>query len=519
MRLRPRLALATLAGSVPMVVGLVVWDQHSRRLAAEDELTTFTRHLLSSPGWRARCEAEPQTWGAEREGSGPGGDSAGPPRPPPGDRGAAPGIGRPPPPLPEWQAPGEAPFRPFPHSRPATFFAYDGELVSQNRAAPILSEAVRKRARSREALSLTSWFPDRAGPSQPLAGSVRVLVRAGNGTGPCAYILAEGTTEPWLGGILPATHVWLLPLAGVLAVVLLAAGPLVRRIRRLEMAIRRAAEAEYAREVPTFGDDEVSALARAFNEAGARARTALERARRNEGALREFVANTVHDVMIPLTVLLGHLAELQRRALDQRPPDKETVGHVMNEAHYLGALINNLAVAAKLDAGETFLQLSDVDLSALVERVVSRHKPLAAGIGVSLDHAVPARTVTVRGDVTLLEQAVGNVVYNAIRYNRAGGHVAVLLEAAATAPPTFVLSVVDDGPGMSDEELARAVERGFRGEAARTRAPGGTGLGLDIAHRVAALHALTITFSRSPYGGLQVELAGPRGQTQTSESR
>jgi signal transduction histidine kinase len=344
-----------------------------------------------------------------------------------------------------------------------------------------------------------------------LAGSVRVLLRAGNGAGPCAYILAEGTTEPWLGGILPATHVWLLPLAGVLAVVLLAAGPLVRRIRRLEMAIRRSAEGEYAREVPTLGDDEVSALARAFNEAGGRVRTALERARRNEAALREFVANTVHDVMIPLTVLLGHLAELQRRAVDQRPTDKETVGHVMSEAHYLGALINNLAVAAKLDAGESFLQLSEVDLCALVERVVSRHKPLAVGLEVSLDHAVPGRTVTVSGDVTLLEQAVGNVVYNAIRYNRAGGHVAVLLEAATTAPSTFLLSVVDDGPGMSDEELARAVERGFRGEEARTRAPGGTGLGLDIAHRVAALHGLDLTFSRSQYGGLQVELAGPRG--------
>jgi signal transduction histidine kinase len=112
--------------------------------------------------------------------------------------------------------------------------------------------------------------------------------------------------------------------------------------------------------------------------------------------------------------------------------------------------------------------------------------------------------------VTLIEQAVSNIVYNAVRHHREQGHVAVILETSASAAgEQFRLRVVDDGPGMSAEELRKICERGFRGDAARTRAPEGQGLGLDIAHRVAALHGLELRFGASEFGGLQVDLSGP----------
>jgi len=111
--------------------------------------------------------------------------------------------------------------------------------------------------------------------------------------------------------------------------------------------------------------------------------------------------------------------------------------------------------------------------------------------------------------VTLFEQAVSNVVGNAVRYNRAGGHVAVILEAAGETE--FSLRVVDDGPGVPDDQLARLAEREFRSDEARRRNPEGMGLGLDIARRVAAFHRISLTFKRSEYGGLEVEFQGIRG--------
>jgi len=112
------------------------------------------------------------------------------------------------------------------------------------------------------------------------------------------------------------------------------------------------------------------------------------------------------------------------------------------------------------------------------------------------------------GDVTLLEQAVGNVVQNGIRYGRAGGHVAVVLRSESEG--SFEIRVVDDGPGLSDEDLERLTQRGYRGSAARTRGGGGHGFGLDITRGVCARLELELSFERPEHGGLTVTFRGPR---------
>ncbi|MBZ5713649.1 HAMP domain-containing histidine kinase [Nannocystis pusilla] len=283
---------------------------------------------------------------------------------------------------------------------------------------------------------------------------------------------------------------------------LLALGPIVGRIRRLTEAVRRSASASYASPVPVDGDDEIGELARAFDAAGREVRAQLAAKDRRELALREFLANTTHDVMIPLTVLQGHLSELLAGAEQGRG----ALVAAMAEAHYIAAIVHNLAVMAKIDAEVPRLHREPVALDELVERVLARHRPIARRLGVELDGGVPEAPVRVAADVTLLEQAVSNVVYNAIRHNRAGGHAAVLLEHVAG--DRFRLRVVDDGPGVPPAELARLAERGFRSDAARTRTPDGQGLGLHIAARVAALHGIGLAFATPPGGGLQVDFTG-----------
>jgi len=337
---------------------------------------------------------------------------------------------------------------------------------------------------------------------------VRVLVRSPRGGGACAFLLAEGTTEPWLGGILPPTHLWLLPLVAVFASVILAMGPTVHRIRVLTAAARRSAESDYESGVPSSGRDEVTELAVALDEAARQVRARLEETRRSEETLREFLANTTHDIMVPLTVLQGHLSDLRRAGTDGSAPSADALSAAMNEAHYIGALIHNLAIAAKLDSAAPEPDRAPVDLAALVERVVSRHRPIARSLEVSLDRAVPNDPLVVEADVTLIEQAVGNLVYNAIRYNRAGGHVAVIVEAEGTSG--FAVRVIDDGPGIPDEDLSEVLARGARSDQARKRAPDGRGLGLDITARVVRLHDYRLALKRSEYGGLEVVIAGER---------
>lgn len=519
MKLRPRLALVTVAVSAPMILGLVWWDARSQERAATEELLAHVRGLAEWPGWLARCEANPATWNGGGPG-GPGGDGPGGREGPgwregpggPGGRGepGGPGGGRgpdgpvsgrhsPPPPPPRFD-----PARPPPapqerrgqrHREPAHFFAYGAELTSQNPEAPVLPEEVRRAMAERDALALPgSWQSSR----------VRVLVRVPQASEACAYVLAQGTTERWLGGILPPTHLWLLPLLAVLGVVLLAVGPVVRRLQQLTRAAHRSEQSDYSDGVELGGSDEIGELARSLDGAARRVRGQLAETERREQALREFVANTTHDIMIPLTVLQGHLA-----AAASKPDEPRVIAAAMDEAHYLGALIHNLAMAAKLDSAAAEPSRAPVELGALVERVVMRHRAIAKSLDVAMDHAVPAAPVATRGDVTMLEQAVTNLVYNAIRHNRPGGHVAIVLEAEAAAGQLgFTLAVIDDGPGVSEEELPHLAERGFRGNAARSRAPEGRGLGLDIVRRVAELHGLALGFQRSEEGGLRAELRG-----------
>jgi signal transduction histidine kinase len=299
----------------------------------------------------------------------------------------------------------------------------------------------------------------------------------------------------------------LLPIAlTTFASVLLATGPIVRKVRRLTQEVRDSAKGNYQGTITVRGNDEIGELALAFADASREIRSQMARQQQREKTLRAFLENTTHDVMIPLTVLQGHLARFQDRAAHGERLDPSSVVPAMNEAHYMASLIHNLAAAAKLEAGEPQLQTEPVNLNEVVARAVGRHAPIARQHAVTLEHAVPEHPLFARGDVTLIEQAVSNVIDNAVRYNRKNGHVAVLLERAETAQ--FLLRVVDDGPGIPEEERARIIERHVRGNAARSRDPRGHGLGLNITGRVADLHGWELRLATPETGGLRVELQG-----------
>ena len=120
------------------------------------------------------------------------------------------------------------------------------------------------------------------------------------------------------------------------------------------------------------------------------------------------------------------------------------------------------------------------------------------------NHSAPQAAAWVTGDVTLIEQAVNNLVHNAIQYNHAGGHVALVLEAGAA----FALRVSDDGPGVPDHDMARLGESRFRSEEARSRRPNGMGLGLSIARDVARRHDFTLALGNRTEGGFEAVLGG-----------
>jgi signal transduction histidine kinase len=317
----------------------------------------------------------------------------------------------------------------------------------------------------------------------------QVVVRADNADGDCVYLLARIRPRPgevrdqWIGlGSIVTVVVF---------AVLLAAGPTVTRIRRLSTAVAKSAVTYYDTPVPDHGRDEVADLGRAFNAAGASIRSYITEVESREQALRSFVANTAHDLATPLTVLQTHLAALEGT---NTPEQRDHVASAIREAHYLGSLLRNLSAASRLDGGLP-LDLRALDLSALTERVVARYRPLARSAGVELNLAVPDTPLMVTADVTLAEQALGNLIDNAIRYNQSGGHVAVVLDRHS-------LTVADDGIGVAEQDLASLATRRFRGESARSRRPEGQGLGLSITAEAVDAFGWQLTFARHTPKGL-----------------
>ncbi len=460
MTLRTRLFVTSGLVAVPLVLGSFLLDERLRLNAMEDGLRSAVDNDLAF-GLKDRCESGVEPRPAPRDLPSPGG--------PPG-RGGRPGGG-----------PGPRGYR---------LFTYTVDGHSRSTDAPALPSAPIS----------TFW----AGVGRGLQLRFEI-----GGADDCAVGLARMPPRP--GQVRDQLVAVALVVLSVLGGVWIAAGSVISRMRRLADEVRQSAASTYAQPVRVDHDDEVAALARAFNEAGGTVRAQLHEIQAREEALRQFVANTTHDVAIPMSVLQGHLSSLDGVLSDRSDTAvaaRSFLHDAVKETHYMASLLRNLAVATKLGDTSAPLAVGPVDLSSLVERVIGRHRPIARASHVELDYAVPGVALVVLTDATLLEQAVSNLVDNAIRYNVVGGHAAVVLDS--TGNDEFVLTVTDDGLGVSTKDLSNLTTRWFRGSDARTRRPDGKGLGLAIAAEACQRLGLTLTFSRPGEGGLTATIATSR---------
>lgn len=378
-------------------------------------------------------------------------------------------------------------------------YAYGADLRSANPEAPALPDDVVEALRDGEDTASTAFWRN------PRFGGVTAVRSAWPDTA-CSVLAVWWPKPPGRGPrhfVREVTTQAAVAFVVLLLVALVAAGPMVRRIRRLTEEIEEESGSDYRVESQTDAKDEIGELARAFNAAGQRVRQTVEQLEARDQALTEYIANTTHDLAIPLTVLQHRIRKLQRQTADEEAA--QLADSAMEEAHYIAALISNMGAAARLDRHGQELTLHECDLGEVVERVASRHQPLAEQKEIELNWAVPPEPVALECDSTLVEQALSNFVQNAIQYNAAGGHVSIVLEPSDTG---FELRVIDDGPGVPDDMVDRLTERAFRMDEARSRNADGQGFGLSIARRVCDLHGWTLGLHNRPDGGLEVVVKG-----------
>lgn len=254
---------------------------------------------------------------------------------------------------------------------------------------------------------------------------------------------------------------------------------------------------------------EVGRLSAALNGMLARIESAFSaqaaseaNARASEERMRRFIADASHELRTPLTSISG-FTELHAKGGipdDQLP----TVMQRMHaEAKRMGLLVEDLLLLARLDQQRP-LQRRDLDLSALVADVVDSCATLATDHHLEMDPGEPDPTdapVHAMGDEHRLRQVVLNLVTNALRHTPAGSHVQVAVRRDAETPATAVITVSDDGPGLTPEQANHVFERFYRADPSRTRAAGGSGLGLSIVSAIVAAHGGQVSVGSTPGQG------------------
>jgi two-component system OmpR family sensor kinase len=254
-------------------------------------------------------------------------------------------------------------------------------------------------------------------------------------------------------------------------------------------------EVDLAERVPEHLTDErteVGQVGAALNTLLAHVETSLDARHRSEQQVRQFVADASHELRTPLSTIHGY-AELSRRT---QPADPEQLAHAMSkveaEATRMSTLVEDLLLLARLDAGRP-LARDEVDLTKLVLESVGDARVVGPEHRWLLD--LGDDPVVVTGDEQRLHQVVTNLLGNVRRHTPPGTSVTVGVREHGDCA---VLTVQDDGPGMSPALVRTAFERFSRGDSSRTRASGGAGLGLSLVQAITSAHGGSVGVESRP---------------------
>lgn len=219
---------------------------------------------------------------------------------------------------------------------------------------------------------------------------------------------------------------------------------------------------------------------------------------------RTFIADASHELKMPLTLIRAN-AEVLTRSL-RSPDERELVTDLLFETDRMNAVLSDLLLLARLDAGKLGIARKPFDLGPVIAETAERFRARAEAEDITLEARVPDG-LEVRGDAERTSQILAALLDNALRYTPSGGSVTV---TGRRVDHGVEVVVSDTGPGIALEHLPRVFDRFYRVEAARSREGGGTGLGLAIARDLARAQGAELTAENTQEGGAVFRLKLPR---------
>lgn len=222
--------------------------------------------------------------------------------------------------------------------------------------------------------------------------------------------------------------------------------------------------------------DELGQLAETFNDTLARLENSFKRTRR-------FSVDVSHELRTPLTILRGE-TELGLKLAKEPDEFRELLQSNLDEIKQMSKIIEDLLFLSKAEEGGLYLDLEDVELYEFIQELVRQFTPVTLELGVALTFE-GISPVFVSGDRARLRLIYHNLLDNAVKYNKSGGTVRIVLSCEGGQAK---VAIADSGVGIPEEDLPHIFDRFYRVDKDRNRTSGGSGLGLSLAKSFTAAH-------------------------------
>lgn len=245
-----------------------------------------------------------------------------------------------------------------------------------------------------------------------------------------------------------------------------------RPVRDLTEATRALAEGRLNQPVQVRSEDELGELTKTFNKMS----SDLEN---SKTLRRQMTADIAHDLRTPLAVITGYLEGLKDGVIK---PSPKRFAVMYDEALYLQRLIEDLRTLSLADAGELSIVLQSVQPGELVKRLEISYQNQAEQKGIRLTATIQPDLPPIKADPERMQQALNNLVSNAMRFTPAGGEISL---SARRQGDSIWVDVKDTGSGIAPDVLPHIFERFYQGDTSRQE--GGSGLGLAIARSIIEL--------------------------------
>ncbi|WP_038673372.1 cell wall metabolism sensor histidine kinase WalK [Pelosinus sp. UFO1] len=281
-------------------------------------------------------------------------------------------------------------------------------------------------------------------------------------------------------------------------------------LRNLSRAAEQIEKGNFDQQVSVETKDEVGHLAAIFNRMA-------ETLALNTNLRRQFLANVAHELRTPLAIIQGHLEGMVDGVIE---PSQEQLSSLHEEAIRLNRLITDLRDLSLAEVRQLALEKNSTHVNQIVSRAVYMLKPLADEKDIRVDCMLDEKLPELEADADRLNQVFYNILVNAIRYSPTKSIVKVVtVQEEIEGRSWLKVSVVDNGPGIAQEDIPHIFDHFYRGDKSRDRKSGGSGLGLAIVKQLVEIHGGRVAVKSKLGEGSVFQILLPVGLEESSQDK